>query len=129
MRVGSTLLCAVAFALPYVRALSEADSIDAFTNFLDHYLSPHNAQVAASINSTLFAEDVKGSVDREFHHMRADGIDADTSQFRQSMCYLKQNGSKGIGGKLGDLEALGPVVEFPQPCLSGLAVSMYIILT
>nr|XP_019042637.1 hypothetical protein I302_09246 [Kwoniella bestiolae CBS 10118]OCF21567.1 hypothetical protein I302_09246 [Kwoniella bestiolae CBS 10118] len=44
-------------------AIPSDQAIGTVANFLDNYLYPRNTEVAASVNSTLFAEDVKGTVD------------------------------------------------------------------
>ncbi|WVF70462.1 hypothetical protein IAT40_005252 [Kwoniella sp. CBS 6097] len=46
-----------------VSALSEFEVISVVKEFADSYLAPRNVHVARSINSTLFAEDVKGTTD------------------------------------------------------------------
>ncbi|KAL1413236.1 hypothetical protein Q8F55_000989 [Vanrija albida] len=63
MRVAPLLLTATALLGTNVAALTKRETINAFTNFLDNFLAPNNEKVAASINSTLFAEDVTGTVD------------------------------------------------------------------
>ncbi|WVQ77240.1 hypothetical protein IAR50_006923 [Cryptococcus sp. DSM 104548] len=46
-----------------IHALTKEDYLNATENFVRQYLSPNNVQVADSINSTLFAENVTGTVD------------------------------------------------------------------
>ncbi|KAL7424715.1 hypothetical protein Q5752_000399 [Cryptotrichosporon argae] len=55
-------LAALALVRP-VAALTEYDYVDVVKRFADAMLSPANIQVVDSINSTLFAEDVYGTVD------------------------------------------------------------------
>ena len=45
------------------RALSGYDYVEVVKVFADNYLSPNNAEIAATINSTVFAEDVTGTID------------------------------------------------------------------
>ncbi|WWC60716.1 uncharacterized protein I303_103292 [Kwoniella dejecticola CBS 10117] len=61
-----TLLAVASLALSGMMAsaaITSEQAMKAVINFADNYLAPRNAEVAASINSTLFAEDVRGSVD------------------------------------------------------------------
>ena len=66
MRLLPTFLAALALAVNSVTALNEKKSVEAFVNFVQQFLSPNNAKVAASINSTLFSEDVVGTIDGEY---------------------------------------------------------------
>ncbi|KAK4688062.1 hypothetical protein P7C73_g2063, partial [Tremellales sp. Uapishka_1] len=52
------LLC-----LPFVLALSEYEYLRIVKQFADSYLAPTNIEIANTINSTLFAEDVTGTAD------------------------------------------------------------------
>ena len=51
------------WAAPFSRALTSFEVLDVLKNFADNYMAPRNAEVARTINSTLFAEDVFGTVD------------------------------------------------------------------
>lgn len=66
MRVATLFLAATALCGTNVCALTRRETTNAFTNFVDNFLSPNNAKVAASVNSTLFAENVTGTVDGEY---------------------------------------------------------------
>lgn len=46
-----------------VHALNSFDALRITKEFADHYLAPNNVEVANSVNSSLFAENVKGRVD------------------------------------------------------------------
>ncbi|WWD09740.1 hypothetical protein V865_007868 [Kwoniella europaea PYCC6329] len=58
-----TILGLASAALLINGEITSKEAMDIVINFLDSYLYPKNAEVAASVNSTLFAEDVKGTVD------------------------------------------------------------------
>ncbi|OCF55462.1 hypothetical protein L486_06946 [Kwoniella mangroviensis CBS 10435] len=49
--------------LTTINALSEYQALEVVKGFADSYLAPKNIEVARSINSTLFAEDVTGTAD------------------------------------------------------------------
>ncbi|WVQ82767.1 hypothetical protein IAT38_004899 [Cryptococcus sp. DSM 104549] len=46
-----------------VQAITDFEAVSVVKDFADAFLAPRNVEVAKSINSTLFAEDVKGTVD------------------------------------------------------------------
>ncbi|ODO08970.1 hypothetical protein L198_00710 [Cryptococcus wingfieldii CBS 7118] len=62
MRPFLTTLAVLAAATS-IHALAREDYLSATENFIQQYLSPNNEKVAHSINSTLFAENVTGTVD------------------------------------------------------------------
>ncbi|WVW82297.1 hypothetical protein I302_104303 [Kwoniella bestiolae CBS 10118] len=60
--LGVTLSSEIGLIRP-VGALSEYQVLQVVKGFADSYLAPENVEVARSINSTLFAEDVTGTAD------------------------------------------------------------------
>ncbi|KAK8865951.1 hypothetical protein IAR55_001100 [Kwoniella newhampshirensis] len=61
--IVSRLLSLLLFASISSLALSEYEALSVLKDFADSFLAPNNARIAHSINSTLFAPDVKGTAD------------------------------------------------------------------